>query len=131
MARTLMQMAEEAMAQAHQIGAEEAMIELKNDSEALLVDVRDEAEIQITGLGVRALSASGRSLAWKADLEIDEEWREPKLRDRSRRIVTTCGSSPCYRGAKAAILLREMGFSKVSYVDGGMEALLSAGLETE
>ncbi len=130
MAKTFMQLADEAMAEAHAVTAEEALGELKTNSTALLVDVRDEAEVRATGLGVGAVNAPGRSLAWKADLEIDEEYREPELRDRSRRIITTCGSSPCYRGATAANLLAEMGFGHVSYVEGGMKALLAAGLPT-
>lgn len=131
MAKTFMQMAEEEMAQALAIGADDALRKLKEDPNALLVDVRDEAEVQVTGLGVGAINAPGRSLAWKADLEIDEEYREQILQDRSRPIVTTCGSSPCYRGASAANLLMDMGFTNVSYVDGGMKALLAAGLLTE
>ncbi len=130
MAKTFMQMADEAMAQASMVSAEEALNRLERDSNALLVDVRDESEVEITGLGVRALNAPGRSLAWKADLEIDEQWRETKLQDRYRQIITTCGSSPCYRGAKAANLLTTMGFSNVCYVDGGMQALLAAGIPT-
>ena len=130
MAKTFMQLADEAMAQARAISVEDALQELERDSNALLVDVRDESEVQVTGLGIGAINAPGRSLAWKADLEVPEEYREPELQDRSRRIITTCGSSPCYRGASAANLLTEMGFSNVSYVDGGMKALLAAGLPT-
>jgi len=131
MGKTFMQLADEAMAQAHAISVEEALQILKQDSNALLVDVRDEAEVQATGMGIGAVNASGRSIAWKADLEIDEDYREPELQDRSRRIITTCGDSPCYRGASAANLLTEMGFTNVSYVEGGMKALLDAGLATE
>ncbi len=118
------------MAQAHAISAEDALQELERDPNALMVDVRDESEVKATGLGVGAINAPGRSLAWKADLEVPEEYREPELQDRSRRIITTCGSSPCYRGASAVNLLNEMGFGNVSYVKGGMEALLAAGLTT-
>lgn len=121
-------MADEAMAQAHAISPENALLELKQGSNALLVDVRDEPEMQVTGIGAGSINACGRSLAWKADLEIDEQYREPELEDRSRRIITTCGSSPCYRGASAANLLAEMGFTDVVYVEGGMAALLAAGL---
>ncbi len=131
MGKTFMQLADEAMAKASTVSVEEALQILKQDSNALLVDVRDESEVQATGIGIGAINAPGRSLAWKADLEIDEEYREPELQDRSRRIVTTCGSSPCYRGASAANLLAEMGFTNVSYVEGGMKALLDAGLVTE
>jgi rhodanese-related sulfurtransferase len=130
MAKTFMQMAEEAMAQADAISPEDTLRELAGDSNVLLVDVRDESEVQATGLGVGAINAPGRSIAWKADLEFDEQYREPELRDRARRIITTCGSSPCYRGASAANLLIEMGFNNVSYVEGGMAALLDAGIET-
>ena len=130
MAKTFVQLANEAMAQARVISPEAAISELKQNPEALLLDVRDESEVAMTGMGVGAVNAPGRSIAWKADLEIDEQYREPALQDRSRRIITTCGSSPCYRGASAANLLTEMGFSDVCYVDGGMAALLEAGLET-
>ncbi len=131
MAKTFMQMADEAMARARAISAEEARRCLDEGSGTLLVDVRDAAEIQSTGLGIGAINATLGPLAWKADLDIPEQWREPKLQDRSRQIITTCGSSPCYRGASAANLLTDMGFTNVSYVDGGMEALMPAGLPTE
>ena len=131
MAKTFFQMADEEMAQAHAISAEEALKELEQNPNALLVDVRDESEVQVTGLGVGTINAPGRSLAWKADLEVPEEYREPELQDRSRRIITTCGSPPCYRGASAANLLTTMGFTNVSYVEGAMKALLDAGLSTE
>jgi rhodanese-related sulfurtransferase len=131
MGKTFMQLADEAMAKAHAINVEETLQILEQDQYALLIDVRDESEVQATGLGVGAINAPGRSLAWKADLEFDEEYREPELQDRSRRIIATCGSSPCYRGASAANLLAEMGFTNVSYVEGGMKALIDGGLVTE
>jgi rhodanese-related sulfurtransferase len=63
-----------------------------------------------------------------ADLESD--YRSMELQDRSRRILTTCGGSPSYRGAAAANVLTRMGFTDVSFVDGGMAALLDAGIVT-
>lgn len=131
MAKTFLQMAEEAMARANSISPEAAIRELGDNPNTLLVDVRDMDEIAATGLGVGAISAPGRSIAWKACQEFDEAYREPELQNRSRRILTTCGSSPCYRGASAANLLTEMGFADVAYVEGGMRALLAAGLATE
>jgi rhodanese-related sulfurtransferase len=131
MAKTFLQLADEAMAQANSISPVESISELESGMNTLLVDVRDESEIQATGIGSGAISAPGRSIAWKADLEFDEQYREPELQDRSRRIITTCGSSPCYRGASAANLLADMGFTDVVYVEGGMAALLEAGLSVE
>ena len=130
MAKTFFQLAEEAMRRARAINATEALERLASNSRTLLIDVRDESEVQATGLGIGAINAPGRSLAWKADLEFDQQYREPLLEDRSRPLITTCGASPCYRGACAANLLTEMGFTDIAYVDGGMQALLAAGLET-
>ena len=124
-------MADEAMAQAESIAPDDAVQELKENTNTLLVDVRDESEVLATGIGIGAINAPGRSIAWKADQEFDEQYREPELQDRSRRIITTCGSSPCYRGASAANLLAEMGFTNVVYVDGGMAALIKAGMPVQ
>lgn len=133
MAQTFLQMAKEAMAQAQSISAEKAIAELEANPNALLVDVRDESEVAVTGLGTQAFNAPGRSIAWLADTDTDtdNDYRTPELQDRGRRILTTCGMSPCYRGAKAANLLMKMGFTDVAYVEGGMTALLAAGLKTE
>jgi len=125
-----MQLANEAMAQATSISAESAVLELNDRADTLLVDVRDSEEVRLTGMGARAINAPGRSIAWIACQEFDEKYREPELMDRSRRILTTCGMSPCYRGASAAVLLEAMGFTDVAYVEGGMKALLEKGLET-
>ncbi len=130
MAKTFLQMANEAMAKARSISAEDAIEELESNGEALLVDVRDEAEVEVTGIGQQGFNAPGRSIAWLADTDPNNEWRAPELQDRSRRIITTCGMSPCYRGAKAANLLETMGFTDVSYVEGGMTELLASGLKT-
>ncbi|MGI9352397.1 MAG: rhodanese-like domain-containing protein [Rhizobiaceae bacterium] len=129
MAKTFMQLANEAMSQAHAVSPEQALQELNDNPDTLLVDVRDTEEVQETGLGSGAINAPGRSIAWIACNEFDEEYREPELQDRNRRILTTCGSTPCYRGASAANLLTKMGFENVSYVEGGMQALIAAGLE--
>ena len=128
MGKTFLQLAEEAMATAHAVSAEQALKVLRAEPMALLVDVRDADEVAATGLAQGAVSAPGRSLAWRACREMEEVHREQKLQDRSLRILTTCGASPCYRGASAANLLAEMGFTNVSYVEGGMAALLAAGL---
>jgi rhodanese-related sulfurtransferase len=64
-----------------------------------------------------------------ADLE--SEYRSQELQDRTRRILTTCGGAPSYRGASAANVLTRMGFTDVSFVDGGMAALISAGITTK
>ena len=129
MAETFAQMEERAISKANVVTAAEALIILESDPYALLVDVRDESEVAATGLGVRAITAPGRSIAWMADLESD--YRSQELQDRSRRILATCGGSPSYRGASAANVLTRMGFTDASFVEGGMATLLAAGIETK
>jgi len=129
MAETYAQMEERAISNANAVTAAKALEILESDPTALLVDVRDESEVEATGLGLRAITAPGRSIAWMADLE--SEYRSQELQDRSRCILTTCGGSPSYRGASAANVLTRMGFTDVSFVDGGMAALISAGITTK
>jgi len=129
MAETYAQMEARAISNASPVTATEALKILESNPDALLVDVRDESEVEVTGLGLRAIRAPGRSIAWMADLESD--CRSQQLQDRSRRILTTCGGSPCYRGASAANVLSRMGFTDVAFVEGGMAALLSAGIITK
>ena len=129
MAETYAQMEERAISSANPVTANEALEILEGDVNALLVDVRDTSEIEATGLGLGAIAAPGRSVAWMADLE--SEYRSQELQDRTRRILTTCGGAPSYRGASAANVLTRMGFTDVSFVDGGMAALISAGITTK
>ena len=129
MAKSFMQMAEEAMAQVEGISAEETQQRLKQDSNALLVDVRDAADIPSTGLATGGLNMSLGMVPVKADQELPEEWRDSRLQDRSRHIITTCQTGE--NAARGAKLLKEMGFTNASYMEGGMEAWKAAGLPTE
>ncbi len=129
MAKSFMQMAEEAMAQVEGISAEEVQQRLKQDPSALLVDVRDAAEIPSTGLATGGLNISLGMLPVRADLELPEEKRDARLQDRSRQIITACQLGP--NGAIGARLLKDMGFTSVGYLEGGMEAWKAAGLPTE
>ncbi|MCH8249304.1 MAG: sulfurtransferase [Proteobacteria bacterium] len=129
MAKSFMQMAEDAMAQVDGLSADEVHKRSEQDSNVLLVDVRDAADISSTGLAAGGINISLGMLPVKADLELPEEWREARLQDRSRPVVTTCQIGP--NGAIAASLLKDMGFTNVHYMEGGMEAWKAAGLPTE
>ena len=129
MAMSFMQMAEEAMAQVEGISAKEVQRRVEQDSNTLLVDVRDAADISSTGLAAGASNISLGMLPVKADLELPEDWRDPGLQDRSRPVVITCQLGP--NGAIGARVLKDMGFTDVCYMDGGMEAWKAAGLPTE
>lgn len=129
MAKTFMQIAEEAMAEVDGISAEEVQQRMQQDTNALLVDVRDAADIPSTGLVPGGLNISLGMLPVKADLELPEQLREPGLQDRSRQIITTCQLGP--NAARGAKLLQDMGFTNVAYMEGGMAAWKAADLPTE
>lgn len=129
MAKSFMQMVEEAMAEVDGISPDEAQRRLEQDPDALVVDVRDAAEISSTGLAARGVNISLGNLPVGADKEVPEDWRDSRLQDRSRQVITTCQMGP--NAARAAQLLKEMGFTNVTYMDGGMEAWKAAGLPTE
>ncbi len=129
MAKSFMQMVKEAMTQVEGISAEEVQQRLKQDPNALLVDVRDAAEIPSTGLATGGLNISLGMLPVRADLELPEGKRDARLQDRSRQIFTACQLGP--NGTIGAKLLKDMGFTRVCYLEGGMEAWKAAGLPTE
>jgi rhodanese-related sulfurtransferase len=129
MAKTFMQMAEEAMAEVEGVGPLEVQQRLEQDPDALVVDVRDAEDIPSTGQAARGLNVSLGMLPVKADQELPEEWRDSRLQDRSRQVIVTCQTGE--NAARGGKLLKEMGFTNVSYMEGGMEAWKAAGLPTE
>jgi rhodanese-related sulfurtransferase len=129
MAMSFIQMAEGAMAEVDGISAEQAQQRLKEDSNALLIDVRDAADIPSTGVPAGGANISLGMLPIRADRELPEEWLDSRLQDRSCQIITTC-----FAGMMSAIgakLLKDMGFTNVCYMEGGMDACNKAGLPTD
>ncbi len=129
MSLTFMQIVEAAVANVEGISPAETQQRLEQDPNALLVDVRDAGDIPSTGLVSGGMNISLGMLPIKADLELPEDWRDPGLQDRSRQVITTCQLGP--NAAIGAKLLKDMGFTNVAYMDGGMEAWKAAGLPTD
>ena len=90
MATTFGQMASEAMAAVQAASAPELKQRLEQDPSTLLVDVRDFESRRASGMIAGALAVSHGELLYKADQEVPPEWRDPRLQDRSRPIVTHC-----------------------------------------
>lgn len=124
-----MQMVGEAEAEVPDVSAEEARLRLQEDPNTLVIDVRDEAIIRASGTVPGAAAISAGSLLYKADQEVPEEWRDARLADRSRPIITQCDLGPL--SAIAAKNLKDMGFTNVSYLEGGIQGWKQAGLPTE
>ncbi len=129
MAKTFNQMVAEAMAEVPVISPEEAQQRMEQDPGILVIDPRDAADIPVTGIIPGAMNISYGALTYRADNELPPEWREPELEDRSRPIITACESGEL--GALAGKLLKDMGFSNVSILEGGTQAWKDMGFPAE
>lgn len=129
MAKSFMQMVQEAKGEVPGVSPAEAQRRLKEDSNALLIEVRDPGNVPETEIAPNAVNVSLGTLPIRADLEVAEQARDARLQDRSRQIITTCGLGNL--AAMGARLLKEMGFTNVTYMEGGMKAWKDAGLPTE
>ncbi len=129
MAKTFMQMVQEAKADVPGVSPVEAQRLFQENPDALLLEVRDAESIPADQKAPNMVNISLGSLPIRADLEVPEERRDARLADRWRQVITTCGVGNL--AAMGARLLKEMGFTDVSYMDGGMQGWKDAGLPTE
>ena len=129
MAKTVMQMVEEAQAVVPGISPTEAHGRVQADANTLIVDVRDAANRRASGMVEGAIAVSSGTLPFAADSEVPEAWRDPRLHDRSRPVITVCDLGPM--SAMAARTLKDMGFENVSYIEGGTQARKEAKLPTQ
>lgn len=93
---------------------------MEKEPKPLVIDVQDAADIAISGTVPGAVNISLGSLTYKADHEMPEGWRDSRLGDPAMLIVTTFGMGPL--GALGAKLLRDMVFTNVYILNGGVEA---------
>ena len=129
MAKTFMQMVQEAKAAVPGVRPVDAQRLFQENPDALLLEVRDAENIPADQKAPNMVNISLGSLPIRADLEVPEERRDIRLADRSRQVNTTCGVGNL--AAMGARLLKEMGFTNGSYMDGGMQGWKDAGLPTE
>ncbi len=129
MAKTFKQIVAEAREGIPVVNVGEAQRRMQQEPDTLVVDVRDAADVHATGLIPGAINVSVGMLPVRADQELPEQYRDMRLQDRSRPIITTCNV-----GALASIgvrTLKEMGFTDVSILEGGTKGWKDAGLPTE
>jgi rhodanese-related sulfurtransferase len=129
MARTFGQMAAEATAAVPAVAAKEVHRRMQEDPRTLIVDVRDSADARAGGSIPDAINVAYGNLLFAADTEVPEAWRDSRLQDRERPVITHCVLGPL--GAIAAKTLQDMGFRHVGYIEGGIEAWKAAGLPIE
>jgi len=129
MPKTFNQMVAEALAEVPTIKPAEAYQMVQTDPNALIVDVRDPADIAVTGIIPGAINVTLGTLTYKADHEVPPEWRDPHFQDFSRPIITTCETGEM--AALAGKLLKDMGYTDVHILEGATVAWKEAGLPIE
>jgi rhodanese-related sulfurtransferase len=129
MAKTFMQIVDEAKAEVSAVSPQDAQRQMQDDAKTVVVDVRDADEIRQAGALPGALNISLGMLPVRADQQLPEQFRNPKLQDRSRPVITTCALG--LNAARGAKVLKDMGFTNVRYIEGGFKAWKEAGLPTD
>jgi rhodanese-related sulfurtransferase len=112
-----------ANAEVPKISGKEAQEMVKNG--ALLVDLRDSAELAQTGKAAGALHIPRGSLEFKADLSLPSADKNFAL---DKPVILHCASGG--RAALAGKLLKDMGYQKV-YNLGGLKDWAEAGGKVE
>lgn len=128
MAKTFRQVVAEGREGTPMLAPAEVQRRMKEEAGTLVVDVRDAQDLAGTGIIPGAVNVSLGTLPLRADHEIAESVRNAEFADHDRPIVTTCGGGG--QASLAAKLLKDMGFTNVSILEGGTNGWKQAGLET-
>ena len=107
----------------------EASAALDSDPNTLILDVRDERDLNLTGIIKGTENVSMGTLYFKADHGMPAEYQAPCLADKDRPIITTCTLGLV--ASVAAKTLKDYGFTNVKILEGGNVAWKEAGLPLE
>ena len=108
----------EALSEIKTITADEAL-KLSNENKCTLIDIREKGELDKTG----RIENSNHIPRGMLEFWLDPEgpyFKSGKI-DMSKEMVLFCAGG--LRSALAAKSLKEMGFEKVSHIDGGFAAI--------
>ena len=109
---------EEALAQIKTISSDEAKKKI-NDKECNLIDLRDIRELEKNGRIENSIHIPRGMLEFWMDPE-SAYFKDGKI-DMNKEMVLFCAGG--LRSALSAKSLQEMGFKKVSHIDGGFGAI--------
>jgi rhodanese-related sulfurtransferase len=123
--KTAAHLVAEAKAQIENLSPEEVARELRH-GHPLLVDVREPEERLAYGSIPGAIHAPRGMLEFAADPT--SSYYRPEF-DPFRRTILYCASGG--RSALAAAAMRELGYTRVAHLDGGLKAWREAGLIVE
>ena len=105
---------------------QQAQAALVNNPNTLLLDVRDEGDLNLTGIIQGTENVSMGTLYFRADHSMHAEYQASCLSDKDRPIITTCTLGLV--ASIAAKTLKDYGFNDVSILEGGNVAWKEAGL---
>ena len=100
-------------------------LEMHNNNECNLIDIRDSAELQTLGRVENSLHISRGLLEFL--IHPDSPFAQNNNLDPNKEIVLFCAAGG--RSALAAKTLNEMGFEKVSHVEGGFGQMSNSGFK--
>ena len=115
----------EALKEIKTISPAEAL-KLSNENECNLIDIRDAVELQREGRIENSFHISRGLLEFA--VHPDSPYAQKEKLDPNKELVLFCAAGG--RSALAAKTLKEMGFEKVSHIDGGFAAMKNSGFET-
>jgi rhodanese-related sulfurtransferase len=125
MGKTFRQMVADARGQVGVISPADAKKEIDKGG-ATVIDVREPDEVAESGTVPGAKNIPRGVLEIKADIELP--MRDPALEDRNQKVIIACGAGG--QAALSAKSLKDMGFTDVSIIDGGIKGWKDAGYET-
>ena len=114
-------MVQEAKQRVENLTPQQVADELRQ-GDLLLVDIREPGEREQTGVIPGAISAPRGMLEFWADPSSPYHRQEFQP---DRRVILHCASGG--RSALAADMLKELGYSNVAHLDGGMKAWSESG----
>tara|TARA_B100001093_G_scaffold380105_1_gene365456 strand:- start:76 stop:459 length:384 start_codon:yes stop_codon:yes gene_type:complete len=115
---------EEALKEINTISPEDALKKI-NDNKCNLIDIRDIRELQNSGKVENSIHIPRGMLEFWMDPN-SAYFKEGKI-DMDKELVLFCAGG--LRSALGAKSLKEMGFEKVSHIDGGFGAMKNKGFK--
>jgi rhodanese-related sulfurtransferase len=122
------QLVDQAMKEVKTYSAAEVKARMASDPSVVLVDIRDIRELQTPdGTPVGSTHAPRGMLEFWVDPA--SQYHKPMWADESKEFVLFCGLG--WRSALTTKTLQDMGMTNVAHIDGGFDAMKTAGIPTE
>ena len=122
--KSLQTLVSETIKQIKTINADEAF-QMVQDKNCNLIDIRESNELENTG------SVEGATHIPRGMLEVYLDPNSPIIQnrqvDKNKELVLFCAGG--VRSALAVKSLKEMGYEKISHIDGGFAAMSSSGFK--